>query len=74
MWMYGAPVIVVVDDRLLMYGNGNVAMARRSPNGAWWLPIIEKAAAKYYGNYESLDIGSFSDAFYALTGMPSFNM
>jgi hypothetical protein len=32
---------------------------------------MEKAAAKYYGNYEKLVGGLFDEAFYALTGMPT---
>jgi hypothetical protein len=74
MWMYGKPMIVVVDDRLLMEKEGRPAMARRSPNGAWWIPILEKSAAKYFGTYESLDAGMFYDAFYAFTGMPSLRV
>jgi hypothetical protein len=70
--MYGSPMIVVVDDRLLLTSKSKVAMAPKSPNGAWWVSIMEKAAAKYYGTYENLDEGNFKQAFYALTGMPSF--
>jgi hypothetical protein len=71
LWMYGSKKLVVVDDRLLMRSKGKPAMAERTPNGAWWVPIMEKAAAKYFGNYEQLAGGGFDEAFYALTGMPT---
>jgi hypothetical protein len=73
MWMYGSPMKVVVDDRLLLTNRGKVAMANKSVNGAWWVPIMEKAAAKYYGNYENIDGGMAELAVYALTGMPSLD-
>jgi hypothetical protein len=74
MWMYGSPLKVVVDDKLLLRNRFYPAFAKKSENGAWWVPIIEKAAAKYYGTYEDLDGGEADQAFYALTGMPSVKL
>lgn len=34
---------------------------------------MEKAAAKYYGNYEAMEGGNTQEIMYMLTGMPSFS-
>jgi hypothetical protein len=44
---------------------------KKSPNGAWWGPILEKGAAKFYGRYENMNGGLPSESLYALTGMPT---
>jgi len=69
MWMGGQATKVVVDDRLPVNGN-YPQMARQSANGAWWLPILEKGAAKYYGSYEKLHGGNGGEAYQQLTGYP----
>ena len=74
MWMYGREVKVVVDDRIFVKSDDRLMFARRDPHGAWWVPILEKAAAKFYGTYENLHFGLAENAIYALTGMPSFKM
>lgn len=42
----------------------------KSDNEAYWVPIMEKAAAKYFVNYENLDGGMMIEAYKMLTGMP----
>jgi len=42
----------------------------KSHNGAWWLVILEKAYAKYYGFYANLNGGTAMQSFRDLTGMP----
>lgn len=41
-----------------------------SPNGAWWLVILEKAYAKMNVNYDNLNGGTPTQSFRDLTGMP----
>ena len=41
-----------------------------SPNGAWWVPMIEKAYAKMNVNYANLNGGSPMQGFRELTAMP----
>jgi len=41
-----------------------------SVNKAWWLPILEKAYAKFNVNYATLNGGNPSQALRELTGMP----
>ena len=80
-WMRGDPVSFVIDDRLPYkpkqnldggwYVPGGLVNTKKSPNGAYWGPLIEKAGAKYYGNYERAEGGMGVEAFSMLTGMPT---
>jgi len=45
--------------------------ARKSPNGAWWVPILEKASAKFFGTYSVMAGGNMNQGWMQLTGMPS---
>lgn len=45
--------------------------ASKSPNGAFWAAILEKAAGKYFGNYYDLEGGMMREAFWIFTGMPT---
>jgi len=62
---------VVIDDRLPVKSNGDVQFAWQSENDAWWLPLLEKGAAKFFGAYDQLDEGNGNEAFQMLTGYPS---
>lgn len=67
---------VTIDDRLPVkdsYGDYYPVNLRRSPNKAWWGPIMEKAAAKFFGRYENMNGGQEVESLYALTGMPTMN-
>jgi hypothetical protein len=46
--------------------------AKTSPDGGWWLPLLEKAYAKVNINYERLGLGWMSEAVKVLTGAPSY--
>jgi len=48
--------------------------AKKSKNGAWWAPILEKAAAKYFGTYNLMNNGWMSEAIEALTGKPTWKI
>ena len=68
---------VAIDDRLpvMEWGDSYLPMnLRKSPNGAWWGPILEKGAAKFYGRYENMDGGQQAESLYALTGMPTHSV
>jgi len=45
-------------------------MANISRNGAWWMPILEKAYAKYSAFYANMNGGTPIQSFRDLTGMP----
>lgn len=56
-WTLGVPHTVIVDDYLpLKEKNGSyeTLFAKVSPDGAIWGPILEKAFAKYHGNYQHI--------------------
>jgi len=49
---------VVIDDRLAVDGDGEPTFALQSENDAWWLPLLEKGAAKFYGTYDRMIHGN----------------
>ena len=55
----GIPVTVTVDDHILTFSENwdNPVYARPASDGAMWMPILEKAAAKLYGNFEMISGG-----------------
>lgn len=74
LYAYGNPIQLKIDDRLPGSVRGNrlsARYARKSPNGAWWAPILEKAGAKYWGHYKRMSGGWMNDAFEMLTGFPT---
>ena len=78
MYVMGIPVTVTVDEYLpfvqfededeiyMVYGKPS-----RQDRGLW-MPILEKVAAKLFGNYEMLVGGDERIAVSALTGAPFF--
>ena len=54
--MMGIPVTVTVDDNFVFYypDGADFEYGRPGWDGAVWLPILEKAVAKLYGNYERM--------------------
>ena len=74
--MYGKPIRISIDDKLPATINSaktaiTPKFAKRGPNGSWWVPILEKASAKYYVNYMNMNGGWMSESLYMLTGMPN---
>lgn len=61
---------MTIDDRLPVLDNDTPVNARPSPQGAWWLVLLEKAFAKLNLNYANLDGGMQYEAMRALTGQP----
>jgi len=73
----GIPVTVTVDDYLPFWASSwsgtDLIFAKKSSDGALWAPILEKAAAKLFGNYEILEAGNMGPAIQTLTGSPYYN-
>lgn len=66
----GVPHTVVVDDYLPLTSWGSTMFASPSSDGAMWGPIIEKAFAKYWGNYVHIVGGLPHYATRTLLGSP----
>lgn len=62
---------VNIDDRLPMSGSYPYA-TQRSKDGAWWMPLMEKAYAKLDQNYERIIAGMGYEGLRTLTGMPTY--
>jgi hypothetical protein len=54
----GSKVSVNIDDRLPLAPNGALVNSQMSINKAWWLPILEKAYAKFNVNFSNLNGGN----------------
>tara|TARA_B110000977_G_C11022373_1_gene471836 strand:- start:888 stop:1112 length:225 start_codon:yes stop_codon:yes gene_type:complete len=56
----------------MKWGSGYKPVATRmSINGAWWMPLMEKAYAKLDQNYERIIAGMGYEGLRTLTGMPT---
>ena len=75
LFVMGIPVTVTVDDYLLFrnYTTNGLRYAQLGPDYSLWMPILEKAAAKLYGNYEVMVGGWMGPAIQMLTGAPYFD-
>jgi hypothetical protein len=65
---------VNIDDRLPSRNWGSSFRpwaTQRSINGAWWMPLMEKAYAKLDQNYERIIAGMGYEGLRTLTGMPT---
>ena len=69
MYSVGVPFTEIIDDNLPMYGS-NTIFAGKGKDGSIWGAIVEKAFAKYYGNWERLVGGWMAYAVSALNGGP----
>lgn len=76
----GEPVGVVVDDQLSDLSNffsaGKDRLQKVSLTGdkAWWLPILEKAYARFNINFANMNGRFFLESSRELTGMPAVKL
>jgi hypothetical protein len=70
-YVMGVPNYITVDDTLPVSSWGSPVNSARSDAGAWWLPILEKAYAKFNQNYAAISGGWPVEAFSDMTGMPA---
>jgi len=65
----GRPIKFNVDDKLPISKVDNKTMhLGKDDNDAWYPAILEKAFAKYYGNYLKINGGDVTEALRVLTG------
>ena len=66
----GVPHTIVIDDYLPLRDDGNAIYASVAADGAFWGPILEKAFAKYHGNYSHIEWGDPAMAIRTMYGAP----
>ena len=73
-YLLGVPHTVIIDDYLPLMNNSDGTLrtifASVSPDSALWVPLLEKAFAKLYGNYSHIEAGRAVSAINAMTGSP----
>ncbi len=57
LYALGVPHTVIVDDYLPMQSDDQTVMNYISKDGGMWMSLLEKAVAKFYGNYKHIDGG-----------------
>ena len=74
MYALNVPITVMVDDWLPLreWGNGfHTWFSKVGDDGSIWGPVIEKAFAKFHGNYARIVGGNLTDGVSTLNGGPS---
>jgi len=54
----GEQINILTDDRIPLASHGEPLNSNVSRNGAWWMPILEKAYAKYMVFYANINGGT----------------
>ena len=70
MYALGAPITITIDDHLPLISDQETVYAAVSDDGALWGPVLEKAYAKYIGNYEALNGGYIGPGIETIVGSP----
>ena len=66
----GVPHTVIVDDYLPLHSDNRTLFAKPGDDSSLWVVILEKAFAKYYGNYKHIHGGLPELAIRTMTGGP----
>jgi len=70
LYKLGNPITIQIDDRLPMSTGSKLLFAQIGDDKSLWGPLLEKAFAKFYGNYEVLEAGWAGISMSAMTGGP----
>ena len=70
LYTLGVPHTVVIDDYLPLTSQGNTLFAHPGKDNSLWVAILEKAFAKYYGNYYHIEGGFPEVAVRTMNGGP----
>lgn len=70
----GVPLTVVIDDYVATIPGTFAAPAfeKITDNNGYWPVLLEKAFAKFYGNYNTIQSGATNKAIEILTGAPGY--
>ncbi len=74
LWSLGVPHTVIVDDYMPHFewnGETMSPFSKIARDNGMWIQILEKAFAKYHGNYSHIDAGNPPTAVRIINGSPS---
>ena len=71
LYALGVPYTTYIDDYLPLRSDGRLHYAQVGSDQALWGPLIEKAIAKYVGNYFHTEHGINADGVGFLNGSPN---
>lgn len=77
LWSLGVPHTVIVDDYVPNFewnGKTMSPFSKISRDNGMWMQILEKAFAKYHGNYSHIDAGNPPTAVRIINGSPSMKI
>ena len=72
-YQLGVPKTVTIDDYLPLYNDGSklrTLFSNPGNDGSMWTAVLEKAFAKYHGNYKHIEGGEANVAVRTMTGAP----
>ena len=72
LYSLGVPYTTYVDDYLPFKWDGSLMYSMVGADNALWGPILEKAIAKYVGNYWHMNLGINTDGVGFLNGGPNY--
>lgn len=67
----GVQTTIVIDD-YIPFSSSRPLYSKASDNKGLWPVILEKAFAKFHGNYRAIESGSVDRSVEVLTGFPGF--
>ena len=77
LWALGVPHTVIIDDYVPHFewnGETMSPFSKVSRDNGMWMQILEKAFAKFHGNYAHIDAGNPPRAVNYINGSPSFKI
>ena len=72
LYALGVPFTTYIDDYLPFRWDDTLLYAMVGADNALWGPLLEKAIAKYVGNYWHMDTGLNTDGIGLLNGGPNY--
>ena len=71
LFQLGVPKTITIDDKLPLKNDNSTIFSKPGTDNSMWMAVLEKAFAKYHGNYLHIEAGDPAFAITTMTGAPS---